>query len=221
LIESVEAPEGIDIDETIKILPPGLLGSTSACDDAAGAEDDISKSFADGAEGHSLQIAESDTDKAAFILAFFGWDICGDAQAGLAGCKACFRRLGLWMYKPKEDGSISVYTHLDVVNEHLDYCPWINPKTQSGVEGKVGKAAGMEATRSGWEVLHQTVKDRHRRRVRSVSSSQQSSQEPTTGLTEDTSIDDETRKARDREWWAKLRRMRQVLQVKGLKGKGS
>jgi len=216
----VKIPEGIDIDETIKMLPPDWLGSTSTCHEAAGVEDDTSKKSADDAEGYSVQITEGNVNTVAFILAFFGWDICGDAQAGLAGCGACFRRLGLWMYKPKEDGSISVYTHLDVVGEHLDYCPWINSKTQSGVDGKGVRAAGVGETRSGWEVLHQAVKNKHRRRVRSVSSSEQSSQEPPTGPTGPTEarrIDDETRKARDREWWAKLRRVRQTLQVKGLK----
>src|SRR5262249_51698472 len=157
-------------------------------------QDDTSKKLSNSTDGNSIQIVERDIDKVAFILAFFGWDLCGDAQAGLAGCGACFRRLGLWMYKPKEDGSISVYTYLDIVNEHLDYCPWISSKTQSGVEKKVGTAARGEEPRSGWEVLYQAVKNIHRRRIRSVSSSEQSSQEPPAGSTEAAGIDDETRK---------------------------
>lgn len=219
--ENVKTPDGIDIDETIKILPSDLFGSSPTCHEAAGVDGDISKKSADadGTEEHSIQIRDSDINKVAFVLAFFGWDISGDAQAGLAGCGACFRRLGLWMYKPKEDGSITVYAQLDIVNEHLDYCPWVNSKTQSGAEKKGEKTAGGGGGggRSGWEVLHQTVKNKHRR-IRSESSLEQSSQEPPASPTEaGADVDDETRKARDREWWGKFRRMRQTLQVKGLK----
>lgn len=150
------------------------------------------------------------------MLAFFGWDTVSDATAGLLGCSACFRRLGLWMYKPKDNGGTPLHDSLDLVQEHMEYCPWVSGKAQSGT----GKASDeKEYLMSGWQLLAQALKVKHRRHIRSTTSgpSRAASEAPSTdGLTVDES-NHEAKKTSDREWWAKIRRMRQVLNVKSPK----
>lgn len=155
-------------------------------------------------------------NKAAIALALFGWDTVSDGAAGLAGCGACFRRLGLWMYKPKDNGEIRVYDALEVANEHMEYCPWINSQAQSGTGNPAEKP---EALRNGWELLAQALKVKNRRQIRSTASMdtlRAGSEAPSIedGPVVDGGVDQETKKATDREWWSKIRRMRQVLNVK-------
>ncbi|KAE8151221.1 C3HC zinc finger protein [Aspergillus avenaceus] len=198
----IQTPESFDIETIIRILPHGF-GDNENTDDAP----------------QTPQPSDSNKDminRTALALAFFGWDTVSDGAAGLAGCSACFRRLGLWMYKPKENGDVSVYDVLDVCNEHMEYCPWVNGKAQSGTGKPSEKPTEL---RSGWEILAQALRVKHRRSVRSTASidSRAVSESPSM----DGSVFDETngeaKKASDREWWAKLRRMRQVLNVKSPK----
>ncbi|KAI2794487.1 hypothetical protein POX_a01086 [Penicillium oxalicum] len=151
-------------------------------------------------------------NKTALTLAFFGWDSTTDPRADLVACQTCFRRLGLWMYKPKENGDPTVFDSLDVTTEHMDYCPWIDRVAQSGT----GKSNQNPASlRSGWEMVAEAVKVKHRRQVRSVVSVDSPRHEPSTPSAEELGAkspeDEEKKKAADREWWAKIRRMRQVL----------
>ncbi|KAH8427699.1 uncharacterized protein LDX57_005409 [Aspergillus melleus] len=163
---------------------------------------------------------EPTINRTAFVLASFGWDSVSDGAAGLAECSACFRRLGLWMYKPKQNGDSAIYDALDAANEHMEYCPWINGTAQSGT----GKASQKpDELHSGWQLLVQALKVKHRRRVRSTASvaSFAVSESPST---DDPVVDDanvEAKKASDREWWTKLRKMRQVLNVKSPKRKST
>ncbi|EFQ98433.1 hypothetical protein MGYG_01463 [Nannizzia gypsea CBS 118893] len=195
-------PEKFDIESMLASLPPGILDKSSA--ETHESENTApSGELTDGTEKELLT-----ANKTAFALAFFGWDISGEASAGLAGCKACFRRLGLWMYVPKEDGSPPLYSELSIVGEHLDYCPWVNPESQSG------KKSGQ----CGWEALGRVVESEHRRHTWSKNKplqAEQASLSQTEHIAEQ--VDEETRRTKDREWWAKLRRVRQILQPKGTK----
>jgi hypothetical protein len=160
-------------------------------------------------------------NRTAFALAFFGWDAVSNETAGLVGCSACFRRLGLWMYKPKDNGGATVYDTLDVANEHMEYCPWVSGKAQSGTGKSTEKQADL---RSGWELLVQALKVKHRRQVRSSASMDTLhavSETPSDDFPVVDEVNEEQKKASDREWWAKLRRMRQVLNVKSPHGKKS
>ncbi|PLB55513.1 C3HC zinc finger protein [Aspergillus steynii IBT 23096] len=163
---------------------------------------------------------EPTLNRTAFVLASFGWDSVSDGAAGLAECSACFRRLGLWMYKPKPNGDSAIYDALDAANEHMEYCPWINGEAQSGT-GKTGQKP--DELHSGWAILVQALRVKHRRRIRSTASvaSFAASESPST---DDPVVDDaniEAKKASDREWWTKLRKMRQVLNVKSPKRKST
>ncbi|KKZ64578.1 hypothetical protein EMCG_09511 [[Emmonsia] crescens] len=221
-IDNIEQPSELDMEETLKILPPTFLRDKLE-HEARELTDNLPQQPTDKEDNQaeiSSQDIGDDINRAAFVLAIFGWDAAPDVGAGLATCGACFRRLGLWMYKPKEDGSISVYAKLDVVGEHMDYCPWINPTTQSGGRKPVLSHGSNGKLQSGWEILGQAIKTMHRRRTRCdvpLAPVETASQEAPAIPAEAKVDDDETRKLRDREWWAKLRRVRQSLQLKGSK----
>ncbi|KAK2761774.1 hypothetical protein FQN54_001602 [Arachnomyces sp. PD_36] len=212
--ESIELPEGLDIDEVINLLPPEFFRNKTIQDESG---DPDGRTPETTVAEQNLAVPDDggvDVNKPSLILALFGWDVVGDASAGLAGCGACFRRLGLWMYKPKDDGNVRVYNKLDVSNEHLDYCPWINSKTQSGVDKKAGNLAKGPDSRSGWEVLLRTIRNKHRRYAK-VDSGESPARESTPlepGL-----VDEETRRAKDKEWWSRLRKVRQALNMKSTK----
>ncbi|KAL2002806.1 hypothetical protein VTN02DRAFT_5849 [Thermoascus thermophilus] len=209
--DTIETPEDFDVEAIVKMLPPEFFQPDEGSADVSELET-RPESQETGRSTPALEDARQDINRAAFMLAFFGWDTVADGTAGLAGCGACFRRLGLWMYKPKENGEITVYNKLDVVNEHMDYCPWVNSITQSGSGKKTEKAEDLH---SGWQTLVHTIRGKHRRLVRSTTSDH--ARDFDTRSVDQVTIDSQTHEARDKEWWAKLRRMRQVLNVKAPK----
>lgn len=211
---------------------------------------------------------QNQINKSALALASLGWDNTNNAPTDtttkttttdLISCAACFRRLGLWLYKPRENGTKSVYGTLDAANEHMEYCPWISREAQSGTGTAKPAGEKMEDLRSGWELLVLAGRALYRRRVRSmaavasvdgvgdgvrgrsasvsVSASQScvggDGSPGGTGTGDDHNegerpgpvvVDEETKKFTDREWWARIRRMKQVLNVRaprGRKGDGS
>lgn len=217
----LQTPDSYRVDDILKILPSaGFNDSETEARNTETPEppspSPAGKKQPPAAESNGK--AETSTPKepainrTAFILASFGWDSVSDGASGLAECSACFRRLGLWMYKPKPNGDSAIYDALDAANEHMEYCPWINGKAQSGT----GKAQKPDELHSGWEILVQALKVKHRRTIRSTASvaSFAVSESPSTDdpVVDDTNI--EAKKASDREWWTKLRKMRQVLNVK-------
>lgn len=127
------------------------------------------------------------------------------------------------MYKPKDNGEIRVYDGLEVANEHMEYCPWISGQAQSGAGKPTDKP---ESLHNGWEVLSQALKVHHRRRIRSTASMdtlRAGSETPSIadGPVVDEGVDEEKKKATDREWWSKIRRMKQVLNVKSPRRKST
>lgn len=154
-------------------------------------------------------------NRSALTLALFGWDTVSDGTAGLVGCGACFRRLGLWLYKPKDNGDVTVYNYLDVIAEHMEYCPWVSGQAQSGTGKPTEKPENL---RNGWELLAQAIRVKHRRTVRSTASMDTLRACAETASINEPAVDEETKKASDREWWSKIRRMKLMLNVKGPKG---
>ncbi|KAL3464038.1 C3HC zinc finger-like-domain-containing protein [Aspergillus heterothallicus] len=209
---SLQAPESFNVHSVISILPDVPLQPEATETQQNGQEDEQEKGpYPAGLAGP--------VNEAALVLAFFGWDTV-EGTPGLAACSACFRRLGLWIYKPKANNETSSHDPLDVANEHMEYCPWVNGKAQSGTGRPPGKT---DALQSGWEVLLQTFKAKHLRQIRS--STPMGSRAGSEALSMDGLIfdeaNDDVRKAKDREWWSKIRRMRQVLNVKSPKKKPS
>lgn len=211
----MQTPEALNLDEIIGSLPENFQREQ---------QPEQSQEMPSAEEGQNDQSQRPETvppiNKAAFTLAFFGWDTVADGAAGLAECVACFRRLGLWMYKPKQDGSAPVYEAMDVASEHMEYCPWVNGQTQSGTGSVTDKHHEL---RNGWELLAQGLKVKHRRRARASASRDTSRAVSEAPSSPDGPFldegNDESRKASDREWWAKIRRMKEMLHVKSPKTK--
>lgn len=87
----------------------------------------------------SIKHSSEDTDngpifESAVILALFGWQNEDPGIPSLVTCSACFRRLGLWLFRKKakaddimdedsddgeEEASVS---RLDVIGEHREVC---------------------------------------------------------------------------------------------------
>jgi hypothetical protein len=216
--ENIQTPESCDLDGIIKLLPedwfknpassPGSANEQNTTDGDAQVNNDNQGSVP-APSIDRLQLI----NKRALALSLFGWESVGDGAAGLVSCKACFRRLGLWMYKPKDNGDVTVYSSLDVSQEHMEYCPWIDPISQSGT-GKANER--KESLRSGWEVVAEAVKVKNRRYLRSAASMDTLRSEANTPTPDDphNGGDEESKKKADREWWARLRRIRQSLTTK-------
>lgn len=132
-------------------------------------------------------------------------------------------------------------TRLDVVAEHRDYCPWINSVSQSK-----GFATNQTTSRSptfdfaGWEILLRVLqnsassRDKIQRPVSVTDTdvepnriSNEVSDEATevgSMISEVTSVtqkaDPAARDAKDKERWAKLKKLKQAFHVKRGRGKG-
>lgn len=214
--ESIEVPEGFNAQDLISILPAGAFQSSEGQKEPVEDNQPGSENSQEPASERPVQ-SDPPINESAFILAFLGWDSF-DGAANMAGCSACFRRLGFWMYKPKATEDGSSHDPLDAANEHMEYCPWINGETQSGTGKPSEKPEGL---RSGWELLAQALKVKHLRQTRSSTpmGSRAGSEAPSMDDPEIDEPNDVAKKAKDREWWAKIRRMRQVLNVKSPKRK--
>jgi len=168
-------------------------------------------------------------DKVAFQLALFGWqghthDRLG-VQLGSVSCLACFRNLGLWLFKSKkvneagEEVEAAVVDCLNVVNEHRDYCPWRNAASQNGAKPSKSTTTPL----AGWEVIVRVLKNDYHLRH----SGERQGEKARPGSADNTSIvspvfgvdveDDDARSIReekDKERWARLRRVKSLFDTK-------
>lgn len=106
---------------------------------------------------------------------------------------------------------------LDVVKEHRDYCPWQNPASQSG-----HKTTPKEANNplAGWEVVLRVLKNDHYLR-NGARSHNGVAKDPQVGESAESSFgadNDEqhtkAREERDKERWARLRRVKSLFDTK-------
>ncbi|KAI1211434.1 zf-C3HC-domain-containing protein [Annulohypoxylon truncatum] len=173
----------------------------------------------------------------ALALALTGWQGLTNPRIGAvpnsASCATCLRRLGLWMFKSKEvdeaTGQIIVpapMDYLDPVREHRFFCPWRNAATQHNPGAKTAD------NKAAWEVLVQTIKNHAYLRMQSEKSSYRNIlHRPTASVpvtpsksvqtTDDGSprVDEEdedttARDAKDKERWARLRRVKSLFNTK-------
>ncbi|OAA69083.1 Zinc finger, C3HC-like protein [Cordyceps fumosorosea ARSEF 2679] len=164
------------------------------------------------------------------------------AVPNTASCHTCQRRLGLWMFKSKEvdeNGQILVpaaMDHLDPIREHRFFCPWKNPQAQN----RIG-ATGEEAQAAAWVTLLQMLKNesslrsiyegRHKTKSVAVApSTEKENKDPSTpekavpALMEPMSnvsakttapeFDEADRDAKDKERWARLRKVKSLFDTK-------
>lgn len=175
----------------------------------------------------------------ALILALFGWQAEPSQISGLVSCPACFRRLGLWLFKSPTPPASPSMTRLDVLTEHRDYCPWINPNSQSlGTSTpdtqQPHQPRSSTSGLAGWEILLRVVNN-HAQLLRAGITSRPApswgpdpagvygdgeSEGARSGSAAGESGDAKARDARDSERWAKLKKLKQVFHVKRGKGKG-
>lgn len=165
-----------------------------------------------------------------------------------ASCQTCLRRLGLWMFKSKEisdTGEVLVpapMDHLDPLREHRFFCPWKNADAQKRTTSKPTD----EAAQPGWQALLQTLKNeshlrgvyagRPSRRPQSSNGATPSTPVRKTDVAEFETpassrsqylagdrVDDgdyeKEEEARDKERWARLKRVKSLFNIKEAKKK--
>lgn len=121
-------------------------------------------------------------------------------------------------------------SRLDVVVEHRDYCPWVNAESQSltPTHNYNQSPRSSISGEAGWVVLMRMINNTvpAERRPKIAASAADSSIN-TAGLSGEVDslltevTDDTARDARDRERWAKLKKLKQVFQVRRGKAKGT
>lgn len=141
----MRAPPDFDLDVVISTLPLDFFSTASQ----------------DG------EVQSPEINRVALLMALFGWqghthDRMGP-QMGSVSCQACFRVLGLWIFKSKEVNDTgeevtgAAMSCLDVVKEHRDYCPWQNATSQNGKGPTKTSTTGM----AGWEIILRILHNDH------------------------------------------------------------
>lgn len=182
-------------------------------------------------------------NRVALILAILGWQGLSNPRIGAvpnsASCHTCLRRLGLWMFKSKEvsaDGEILVpapMDHLDPVKEHRFFCPWKNPWAQRLASVKPSPDTDLPA----WKILVQAIRndaylrgvpvDKPRPGPKTIEGTAASTPEQASlGTPAGASVvspvlviegeeeDERARDAKDKERWARLRKVKSLFDSK-------
>jgi hypothetical protein len=160
-------------------------------------------------------------------MALFGWqghahDRLGN-QRGSVSCHACFRVLGLWLFKSKsvneagEEVEGAPVSCLNTVNEHREYCPWRNPTSQNGLSSSKTSTYG----KAGWEIVLQILKNDHHLRHAGdrpkpkLPSADENFDENGEFIEEDENEDaGSMREEDDKRRWARLRRVKSLFEIK-------
>jgi len=216
LPSALSMPPSLNTHALSKRIAPLLLSKASAPDGAA-----------------EETTPPKSVDEDALALALLGWQAEAGHVSGLAICEACFRRLGLWLFKTKSnttdpggDDEEASMSRLDVVAEHREYCPWINAASQSGgVTPRKGASSMPEL--AGWEILLRVIETAQHSRsdtntlsvatpvTESDAAGDDVASEVMTIASTASGLEDRAaRDAKDKERWAKLKKLKQVFHVK-------
>lgn len=171
---------------------------------------------------------ETPLNRVALILALFGFTArpAHVPKLGSADCRVCFRTVGLWLYRPKTskgaDGSPGVeraaaMASLNPLECHKEYCPWVNAGSQNG-----GGAAGGKPI---WAILGEAIgrEDKVRKQDEAGKGDKGAAAggEETHVETEGDVVDDgeyeKLRAEKDKERWARLRKVKSLFEGKGKK----
>jgi hypothetical protein len=214
-MHNLHSPEDFDLDSVITYLPKNFFAS----------------SFIDAEP--SSPAAQSDINRVAFMMALFGWTARPETKIrdGAAVCEACFRTLGLWLFKSKElndAGEVirpATMNYLDPVDQHREYCPWKNAKSQSASSNKSETVNVPEL--AAWQIIIRVLKNNYRLREagkgweidKYQAGAADTTSRPGTALERD--YDDEDakniREEKDRQRWARLRRVKSLFDAKSVK----
>ncbi|KAF1813437.1 zf-C3HC-domain-containing protein [Eremomyces bilateralis CBS 781.70] len=146
----LENEEDLDIEAIVRDVEPIILNGSS--------EHNLNprKSSVAGTE----LLSELQLNRAAAILAFFGWTGTAIQRIPMATCSHCFARIGFWLYmddsslenpRPSTDEPLEFDPTM-----HRDYCPWVNADSQCAL----GKFKGL----NGWEICAEFLLTDARRR---------------------------------------------------------
>lgn len=206
---NIRAPPTFDVEAALKYLPENFFNTPSV----------------DSSVESSLQ---REPNKVAFQMALFGWQGYTHhrlgAQLGSVSCQACFRVLGLWLFKSKkvseagEEVEGGIMHRLDVVKEHRDYCPWRNSASQNGL---TATSKEVSTAPTGWEIVLRVLKNDHYLRHKGKHNLDSTSQESPArnsidGLfgADPDEEDPKSRDERDKARWARLRRVKSLFETK-------
>jgi hypothetical protein len=200
----MRTPPDFDLDLVLSYLPKDFF--TSPTDD----------------------VSPTETNRVAFMMALFGWqgykhERLG-VQSGSVSCQACFRVLGLWIFKSKEVNEAGeevanpVVNCLDVVKEHRDYCPWRNAASQNGQKAT---EKSESSARAGWEIVIRVLKNdhyfRHSNEIQAGRAFKPVSSDAASKI--DNILEDDkdakSRDEKDKQRWARLRRVKSLFDTKG------
>jgi hypothetical protein len=205
---NLKLPDEFDLDQILGYLPPNFFLSHLT-------------------ETSLTETTPLSINPVAFQMALFGWEDhrherLGN-QLGMVSCHACFRILGLWIFKSKRvsDGGEEVegaaMNSLDLVSEHRAYCPWRNPLSQNG-SAKVS-TAGM----AGWEIVIRMLRNDHHLRYSGVRQREKARLILVEDFDEeggDFGVESDNEDARtlrdedDKKRWARLRRVKSLFDTK-------
>lgn len=217
---TVVFPRSVDVAQIVQLLPVEFLQSPAP-------------------EGENTDAASEtqavNTD--ALVLAVFGWEAESGHIKGLVTCNACFRRLGLWLFlgqprlssppvNPVSEEETASVMSLNVVNEHREYCPWVNAESQNGNAVARKPVSGSQG-KPGWQLLLKVLNTAYHFRsqlsttlatTKSDAHSILDEQSRDFSNTNTPSLDSRlTQEERDRERWAKLKNLKKIFDVKGNK----
>ena len=116
---------------------------------------------------------------------------------------------------------------LDVAGEHRDYCPWINSLSQNGPPSRpsTGSDQTPQQDKAGWELLHRIVLNAVRTKRREdaplppATPQDDNISVSSTFGTGTTAVERASRDEKDKERWAKLKRLKQAFTIKRSKKK--
>ncbi|OBT97767.1 hypothetical protein VE01_04968 [Pseudogymnoascus verrucosus] len=170
---------------------------------------------------------EAPLNRVALLLALFGFTArpAHVPKLGSADCRVCFRTVGLWLYRPKTskpaDGSPGVeraaaMASLNPLECHKEYCPWVNAGSQNG-----GVAGGKPI----WSILGEAIgrEDKVRKQdeagkgEKGAAAGGEATHVETEGDARDEGEYEKMRDEKDKERWARLRKVKSLFEGKGKK----
>lgn len=167
-------------------------------------------------------------NRVALLLALFGFTArpAHVPKLGSADCRVCFRTVGLWLYRPKTskgaDGEVqraAAMAQFNPLECHKEYCPWVNAESQNGgaAGGKpiwavLGEAIGRED-----RVRKQDEAGRGEKGVVVVGGETNVETGEGAGDAGDEVEYEKLRDEKDKERWARLRRVKSLFEGKGKK----
>ncbi len=170
----------------------------------------------ESAGGNEAEIPDKIAESA-LAFALFGWHAESSKDIGdLAVCSACFRRIGLWMWLPRVREGEELepcISKMRVSDEHRHYCPWIDVTSQCGSDStdKENEIKGEAC----WETLANVLANSQYRDSIDGSATLPGTAACLTGpeTRSDNAIleGNEVREAKDKERWAKLKRLKQKM----------